>query len=443
MELEIFREKYAVIEKVEQDCFKIMNKRDKSLFLLQQRSYLSDSDIHSSVIEPLLLFISKELPLFSDRLAYLHEVLLLPEENKLLFIFEYQPLLLSEVLFIEFLSQNQKTFLMYELASLLFNLHNDNLILIGLSPQRLLVSKFCNLKLMGLQMAVKTIDGSISLKNKPDRLIHNFDNIPDQSVKYYLAPEVLLGGCSISFKADVWSFCVLLCELFTQKPLFHGTSFMNQLELLINFLGTPSKEEIKAMNIPTASCHYLNLITNSFFVRFDPLKPLIISQISDDNLQKLIARGLSFNPNERPSIEEIISSSFFKEFTEKEKVKKNLCLNDLIYNLFLNSLAVPSKKEHSESPKNQTIKFWKKMRNPLCFLILNEMSQKDFWKSCYDDGNFKIIVSKFIDHLKLMLNKKFNFQEKNKTKFKINIFGLEISKDPKSGKGMQIKLEDK
>jgi hypothetical protein len=71
------------------------------------------------------------------------------------------------------------------------------------------------------------------------------------------------------------------------------------------------------------------------------------------------------------------------------------------------------------------------------------MSQKDFWKSCYDDGNFKIIVSKFIDHLKLMLNKKFNFQEKNKTKFKINIFGLEISKDPKSGKGMQIKLEDK
>ena len=111
---------------------------------------------------------------------------------------------------------------------------------------------------------------------------------------------------------------------------------------------------------------------------------------------------------------------------------------------FLDGLAVPKSKNYfGKERKPQTLKLLKKLRYPLCFLIINVIKQTDFWKTCYDDGDFRIISSKFIDQLRVVINKKFNFQDKNKMKVKINIFGLEIFKDPRTGKGMQIKLEDK
>ena len=446
MEIEFVREKYAIIEKVEQDLFKIMRRRDKALFLLQQRQLNSDCDFQSSVLEPFMFFLVRELCPFSEKLAHLQEIMIIPEENKLLFIFEYQPLLLSDSLFIEFLSISQKHFIIFELATLLTGLHQEGILLVGLSPQNVLISKFCNVKLMSLQMAVKLVDDSVSLKSTEQRLIYNFDNLPDSSTKFYLAPEVLLGGFSVSKSADVWSFAVICCELLTNEPLFHGSSFLSQLELLVNFLGAPSVQDLENMHISSTSRHMLSLITNSFFATFEPKKNHILAKISDKEIRNLLTKALSFDPSKRPSFQQIVDCQFFKEFSKKDHylLQENFRLNDLVYDLFLDGLAVPKSKNYfGKERKPQTLKLLKKLRYPLCFLIINVIKQTDFWKTCYDDGDFRIISSKFIDQLRVVINKKFNFQDKNKMKMKINIFGLEIFKDPRTGKGMQIKLDEK
>lgn len=446
MEIEFVRDKYAVIEKVEKDLFKIMRRRDKALFLLQQRQLQSDCDFQSSVLEPFLFFLTDELSPFSEKLAHLQEIMIVPEENKLLFVFEYQPLLLSDTLFIEFLSASQKHFIMFELATLLKDLHQEGILLVGLSPQNVLVSKFCNVKLMSLQMAVKLVDDSVNLKTTEHRLIYNFDHLPDSSAKFYLAPEVLLGGSSVSRSADVWSFAVISCELLTHEPLFHGSSFLSQLELLVNFLGSPSEQDLLRMRIPSTSRHMLSLITNSFFATFEPRKDHLLAKVKDKEVRGLLRRALNFDPSLRPSFEEVVSCQFFKEFSKKDHVlvEGRSTLNDLVYEFYLEGLAVPkSKGLFGQDRKPQTVKLLKKLRFPLCFLIINVIKQTEFWKTCYDDGDFRIIARKFSDHLKVVINKKFNFQGKNKMKVKINIFGLEIFKDPRTGKGMQIKLEDK
>jgi serine/threonine protein kinase len=446
MEIEFVREKYAIIEKVEENLLKIMRRRDKALFLLQQRQLQTDCDFQSSVLEPFMFFLVRELCPFSEKLAHLQEIMIVPEENKLLFVFEYQPLLLSDSLFIEFLSPSQKNFIMFELATLLRGLHQEGILLVGLSPQNILVSKYCDVKLMSLQMAIKLVDDTVSLKVNEHRLIYNFDNLPDSSAKFYLAPEVLLGGYSVSRSADVWSFAVICCELLTHEPLFHGSSFLSQLELLVNFLGSPSDRDLEQLKIPSTSRHMLSLITNSFFATFEPRKTHILSKIKDKEIQGLLSRALSFDPTLRPAFEEIVNCQFFKEFSKKDQYgqKDNLRLNDLVFDLFLDGLAVPkSSGIFQQEKKPQTFKLLKKLRFPLCFLIINVIKQTDFWKTCYDDGDFRIISSKFIDQLRVVINKKFNFQDKNKMKVKINIFGLEIFKDPRTGKGMQIKLEDK
>lgn len=446
MEIEFVREKYAIIEKVEEDLFKIMRRRDKALFLLQQRQLQSDCDFQSSVLEPFMFFLVRELCPFSEKLAHLQEIMIVPEENKLLFVFEYQPMLLSDALFIEFLSPSQKHFIMFELATLMRRLHQEGILMVGLSPQNVLVSKYCNVKLMGLQMAVKLVDDAVSLKVTEHRLIYNFDNLPDSSAKFYLAPEVLLGGFSVTRSADVWSFAVIFCELLTHEPLFHGSSFLSQLELLVNFLGSPSEKDIKQMHIPSTSRHMLSLITNSFFATFEPRKSFVLGKVKDKEVRGILSRALSFDPSVRPAFEEIVNCQFFKEILKKDQTKpsNDFRLNDLVYDLFLDGLAVPKTKNiFGQDRKPQTVKLLKKLRFPLCFLIINVIKQTDFWKTCYDDGDFRIISSKFIDQLRVVINKKFNFQDKNKMKVKINIFGLEIFKDPRTGKGMQIKLEDK
>lgn len=446
MEIEFVREKYAIIEKVEQDLFKIMRRRDKALFLLQQRHLHSDCDFQSSVLEPFMFFSVGDYSPFSEKLAHLQEIMIVPEENKLLFVFEYQPMLLSDALFVEFLSPSQKHFIIFELASLLRELHREGVLLVGLSPQNVLVSRYCNVKLMSLRMAVKLVDDSVSLKASEHRLIYNFDHLPDASAKFYLAPEVLLGGFSVGRSADVWSFAVIVCELLTHQPLFHGSSFLSQLELLVNFLGSPSEDDLCRMRIDSTSRHMLSLITNSFFATFEPRKRLFLTKIQDKEIQGILARALSFDPSARPGFDEIVNCQFFKEFSKKDQIvpADNFRLNELVYKYFLEGLVVPrSSGGFGQDVKPGTLKLLRKLRLPLCFLIINVIKQADFWKTCYDDGEFRIIPGKFIDQLGVVINKKFNFQDKNKVKVKINIFGLEIFKDPRSGKGMQIKLEDK
>lgn len=446
MELEFVREKYALVEKVEQGLFKIMRRRDKALFLLQQRPLQSECDFQSSVLEPFMFFLVREQCAFSDKLAHLHEILIVPEENRLLFVFEHQPLLLSDALFIEFLSASQKHFIVFQLASLLRALHREGILLVGLSPQNVLVSRFCCVKLMSLQMAVKLVDDSVSLKAAEQRLIFNFDHLPDASARFYLAPEVLLGGFSVGRPADVWSFAVVCTELLTHRPLFHGSSFLSQLELLVNFLGSPSERDLAALRIGSTGRHMLSLITNSFFASFEPRKRHVLARVADKEFQEILSRALSFSPGERPSFDEIVNCRFFKESSKQDSTRTpdQFHLNELVFDHFLEGLAVPrAPGAPASEAKPQTLKLLKKLRLPLCFLIINVIKQTDFWKACFDDGDFRVIPSKFMDQLRVVINKKFNFQDKNKVKVKINIFGLEIFKDPRTGKGMQIKLEDK
>ena len=87
--------------------------------------------------------------------------------------------------------------------------------------------------------------------------------------RYYRAPELIFGSRDYTCAIDVWSMgCVMaemyigqvekcLCSLFFffcflscyfLKPLFPGESGVDQLVEVIKVLGTPTGEEIKAMN---------------------------------------------------------------------------------------------------------------------------------------------------------------------------------------------------
>lgn len=44
----------------------------------------------------------------------------------------------------------------------------------------------------------------------------------------------------------------ILAEILIGKPIFPGTSTLNQLEKILSFTGKPSKQEVESLNAETA-----------------------------------------------------------------------------------------------------------------------------------------------------------------------------------------------
>lgn len=57
---------------------------------------------------------------------------------------------------------------------------------------------------------------------------------------WYRAPELLLGSLKQTIAIDIWSAACVFGELLLHKPLLPGRSELNQIELIINLLGTPN-----------------------------------------------------------------------------------------------------------------------------------------------------------------------------------------------------------
>ena len=59
--------------------------------------------------------------------------------------------------------------------------------------------------------------------------------------RWYRAPEMILNIGDYDGKVDVWSVGCILYKLATGKVLFPGNNHINQLTVIIDFLGTPTK----------------------------------------------------------------------------------------------------------------------------------------------------------------------------------------------------------
>merc|ERR1712130_885854 len=73
------------------------------------------------------------------------------------------------------------------------------------------------------------------------------------ATRWYRAPEILLGSQKYTKGVDMWSVGCILGELLGGKPMFPGSSTMNQLDRIIEITGTPSPEDIEAIQSPFAA----------------------------------------------------------------------------------------------------------------------------------------------------------------------------------------------
>ena len=124
--------------------------------------------------------------------------------------------------------------------------------------------------------------------------------------RYYRPPEILFGSRFYGEKVDVWSLGCILAEMFLKKPLFMGSSEIEQLSIIFGIRGTPSKKNWPdATNLP-------------FYLEFEEVKRIHSMQelvkCNSEEIGNLIERMLSLDPKKRPSVSELLNDSIFESF---------------------------------------------------------------------------------------------------------------------------------
>lgn len=67
------------------------------------------------------------------------------------------------------------------------------------------------------------------------------------ATRWYRAPEILMGSHTYTKGVDIWSFGCMMGELIKGKPLFPGTSTLNQIEKILCWTGMPTAADVQAL----------------------------------------------------------------------------------------------------------------------------------------------------------------------------------------------------
>lgn len=185
---------------------------------------------------------------------------------------------------------------LYQLSRALSHIHSLGICHRDIKPQNLLVNpETQQLKLCDFGSAKALVKGE--------------PNVAYICSRYYRAPELIFGSTDYSTAIDVWSQGCVGAELLLGQPLFPGDSGVDQLVEIIKVLGTPTREEISAMN------------SNYTEFKFPQIKACqwrkVFRSKTPDEAMDFIGSTLAYAPERRVKPLDACAHPFFDELRDE------------------------------------------------------------------------------------------------------------------------------
>nr|WPC85274.1 extracellular regulated protein kinase [Mytilus coruscus] len=132
------------------------------------------------------------------------------------------------------LSNDHVCYFLYQILRGLKYIHSANVLHRDLKPSNLLLNTTCDLKICDFGLA-RVAD--------PD---HDHTGFLTEYVatRWYRAPEIMLNSKGYTKSIDVWSVGCILGEMLSNRPLFPGKHYLDQLNHILGILGSPSQEDL-------------------------------------------------------------------------------------------------------------------------------------------------------------------------------------------------------
>jgi serine/threonine protein kinase len=140
------------------------------------------------------------------------------------------------------------------------------------------------------------------------RLVSGEPNVSYICSRYYRAPELVFEATEYTCSIDIWSVGCVMAEMLLGNPIFPGETGVDQLIEIIKVLGTPTKEEIFAMN------------PNHTSFKFPQIKPhpwaKVFRNRAPADAIDFISKLLRYDPKSRIDPLDALAHPFFNELRE-------------------------------------------------------------------------------------------------------------------------------
>uniref|UniRef100_A0AAQ4S1T7 Mitogen-activated protein kinase n=1 Tax=Gasterosteus aculeatus aculeatus TaxID=481459 RepID=A0AAQ4S1T7_GASAC len=127
-----------------------------------------------------------------------------------------------------------------------------------------------------------------------------------------LKPSNLLINTTCDLKGysksiDIWSVGCILAEMLSNRPIFPGKHYLDQLNHILGVLGSPSQDDLNCI-INMKARNYLQSLPHKPRIPWETLYK------ADTKSLDLLGRMLTFNPVKRISVEEALAHPYLEQY---------------------------------------------------------------------------------------------------------------------------------
>jgi mitogen-activated protein kinase 15 len=234
-----------------------------------------------------------------ENIIRLLNVIRAENDRDIYLVFDFMETDLHAVIRANILQDIHKQYIIYQILKALKFMHSGQLLHRDLKPGNVLLDSNCLAKVADFGLA-----RSLSPEDEGSAPVLT-DYV---ATRWYRAPEILLGSTRYTKAVDMWSLGCILGEMLAGKPVFPGTSTLNQLDRVMSFTGRPSAEDVESLQSSLAQTMLESLPP----CRTRSLQEFFPSA-SEDALD-LVQNLMQFNPSKRLTIEQALSHPYVAQF---------------------------------------------------------------------------------------------------------------------------------
>lgn len=203
------------------------------------------------------------------------------------------------------LSNAHVQYFLYQILRAMKYVHSAGVIHRDLKPGNLLVNADCELKIcdFGLSRGFDSVPGGDDGAGFMTEYV---------ATRWYRAPEIMLSFRKYSTAIDIWSIGCILGELLGMKPMFKGKDYVDQLNIIIDILGTPDEETLKRIGSVKAQAYIRSLPVKEA----KPFKSLFPQ--ADDSALDLLSKMVTFDPAKRLTVLEALKHPYLEAYHDEE-----------------------------------------------------------------------------------------------------------------------------